>query len=248
MELDYEAHGLLQEAVDRGMMGEKTSAQRVASQCVADGYHSLTPTHQAIYYLQVMPHLAKLGRERKSRSASSACPTNEMKERIMTEHYDDDGNSTILTDEDRTHITAEIAQLDAELMQCRESPLFRDIRQRRTHLVDELEAGRRLSLPEDNRTWYDFQILPRQADLGGGWRLCLLKDGVEAGGGVFPVEQDETGSAAWWKSLGDDETALWLARATVPTSAGAYLAYRTDQAWHDAAQEAGDWLDSRPAN
>ena len=69
----------------------------------------------------------------------------------MTEHDDDDGNNTILTDEDRTHIMAEIAQLDAELMQCRESPLFRDIRQRRTHLANELEAGRRLSLPEDNR-------------------------------------------------------------------------------------------------
>lgn len=39
----------------------------------------------------------------------------------MTGHYNDDGNSTILTDDDRIHITAEVTHLDAELMQCRES-------------------------------------------------------------------------------------------------------------------------------
>ena len=161
--------------------------------------------------------------------------------------HDHDGDNTALTDDDRAHITAEVAQLDAELMQCRETPLFRDIRHRRTHLAAELMAGRRLPLLDDDSTWYDFQIVPREADLGGGWRLYLLKDGLEVGGGVFPVEHDEAAGAAWWKTLGDDQTALWLARAIVPSPAGAYLAYLTDQAWHDAAQAAGEWLDSRPA-
>jgi hypothetical protein len=31
-----------------------------------------------------------------------------------------------------------------------------------------------------------------------------------------------------------------------PTSAGAHLKYLTDQAWHNAAQTAGERLDSRP--
>lgn len=33
---------------------------------------------------------------------------------------------------------------------------------------------------------YSYEITPRPANLGGGWRLRLLKDGVEVGGGVFP--------------------------------------------------------------
>lgn len=165
----------------------------------------------------------------------------------MSEHHDDDGDSIVLTDDDRAHIADEIAQLDAELAQCRDSALFRDKQHRRAHLAGELLAGRRLPLPDNDSTWYDHQIVPREADLGGGWRLYLLENGVEVGGGVFPVEQDEAAGAAWWKSLGDTERSLWLGRATVTTAAGAYLAYLTDEAWHDAAQTAGEWLDSRPA-
>jgi len=36
-------------------------------------------------------------------------------------------------------------------------------------------------------TTYGYEIKPRPADLGGGWRLRLLEDGAEAGGGVFPL-------------------------------------------------------------
>jgi len=39
---------------------------------------------------------------------------------------------------------------------------------------------------------YSYDITPRSAELGGGWRLRLLEDGVEVGGGVFPP--DEIGS------------------------------------------------------
>jgi hypothetical protein len=38
-------------------------------------------------------------------------------------------------------------------------------------------------------TLYAYEISPRPAELGGGWQLRLLKDGVEVGGGVFPLER-----------------------------------------------------------
>jgi len=38
---------------------------------------------------------------------------------------------------------------------------------------------------------YTFKILPRPEDLGGGWRLYLLEDGQEVGGGIFPAEEYE---------------------------------------------------------
>lgn len=36
-------------------------------------------------------------------------------------------------------------------------------------------------------TDYGYAIDPRPADLGGGWRLRLLENGEEVGGGVFPA-------------------------------------------------------------
>jgi hypothetical protein len=36
-------------------------------------------------------------------------------------------------------------------------------------------------------TLYGYEISPRPAELGGGWQLRLLQDGVEVGGGVFPL-------------------------------------------------------------
>lgn len=35
-----------------------------------------------------------------------------------------------------------------------------------------------------------YEIHPRPTNLGGGWKLTLLEDGEEAGGGVFPAEDD----------------------------------------------------------
>jgi hypothetical protein len=37
---------------------------------------------------------------------------------------------------------------------------------------------------------YAYEISPRPAELGGGWRLRLLVNGEEVGGGVFPPEHD----------------------------------------------------------
>ena len=64
---------------------------------------------------------------------------------------------------------------------------------------------------------FSYEITPRQDNLGGGWRLRLLEDGVEVGGGVFPL-----GDA----SEAQKETAL-------------------QAAFDDAEDEAYAWLDSR---
>lgn len=66
---------------------------------------------------------------------------------------------------------------------------------------------------------HSYEITPRQDDLGGGWRLRLLEDGVEVGGGVFPMEGG---------SETPRETAL-------------------QEAFDDAEAEAYAWLDSREA-
>ncbi len=65
---------------------------------------------------------------------------------------------------------------------------------------------------------FSYEILPRPVDLGGGWRLRLLEDGVEVGGGVFPPSE-----------FADSEVdALKLA-------------------YFDAEDVAYEWLDSREA-
>lgn len=67
---------------------------------------------------------------------------------------------------------------------------------------------------------YSYEILPRPDHLGGGWRLRLLEDGQEVGGGVFPPVEEEGGTR---------EDAL-------------------ADAFADAEAEAYDWLDSRPGD
>jgi len=64
---------------------------------------------------------------------------------------------------------------------------------------------------------YDYDITLRPGPLGGGWRLRLLEDGVEVGGGVFPPV--ETGSQ-------NPKDAIQVA-------------------FDDAEAEAYAWLDSR---
>jgi hypothetical protein len=65
---------------------------------------------------------------------------------------------------------------------------------------------------------YTYEITPRPVELGGGWRLRLLEDSVEVGGGVFPPVE----------GIDDAEEAL-------------------QAAFDDAEGEAYDWLDSREA-
>lgn len=63
---------------------------------------------------------------------------------------------------------------------------------------------------------YSYEINPRPVELGGGWRLRFLEDGVEVGGGVFP-------------SVGGIEDAKEAQQA----------------AFDEAEAEAYAWLDSR---
>jgi hypothetical protein len=63
---------------------------------------------------------------------------------------------------------------------------------------------------------YSYEILPRPVELGSGWRLRLLENGVEVGGGVFPPSE----------FANHEVDALKLA-------------------YFDAEDVAYDWLDSR---
>ena len=36
-----------------------------------------------------------------------------------------------------------------------------------------------------------YEIEPRRPELGGGWRLRVIEDGEEVGGGVFPASETE---------------------------------------------------------
>jgi hypothetical protein len=63
---------------------------------------------------------------------------------------------------------------------------------------------------------FSYKINPRPVELGGGWRLRLLEDGQEVGGGVFPPVE----------GIEDAKEAL-------------------QAAFDDAEGEAYDWLDSR---
>lgn len=66
---------------------------------------------------------------------------------------------------------------------------------------------------------YSYQIDPRPADLGGGWRLRLLEDGQEVGGGVFPpASGDFDGPKEALQAAFEDaeaEAYAWLDRTPV---------------------------------
>ncbi|MDY0331794.1 MAG: hypothetical protein RBR52_15050 [Thiomonas sp.] len=57
---------------------------------------------------------------------------------------------------------------------------------------------------------YEYTITPRSADLGGGWRLRLLEDGAEVGGGVYPADEyaDACTEAVSWLESRPDAPAL----------------------------------------
>ncbi len=62
-----------------------------------------------------------------------------------------------------------------------------------------------------------YEIAPRGPELGGGWRLRLIEDGEEVGGGVFPAsETEESKTEAYAEAM--DEAEGWLAsRQAVPS-------------------------------
>lgn len=159
-------------------------------------------------------------------------------------HYDEDGDDTMLTDEDREHIAAEIESHNAELMKTGDLAVIRELGRRKRHLADELAMGRRLQL-EEHVGRYDYEIVPRAADLGGGWRLYLIDNGVDVGGGVFPVAADATAAHAWWDALDREQRQHWTAKAVSTDPVKIHLTSRLEDAWFDATDAAGEWLDSR---
>lgn len=93
---------------------------------------------------------------------------------------------------------------------------------------------------------YSYEITPRPAELGGGWRLQLLEDGNEAGGGVFPIPaEDPHVGMTWWNGMSEKERARWLKIAKSARPADARQAWCEAEAYNDAEQEAYVWLDSR---
>ena len=63
---------------------------------------------------------------------------------------------------------------------------------------------------------HSYQIAPRPTELGGGWRLRLIEDGEEVGGGEFPLAEyataenaEEAASYAYEDALA--EASAWLA-------------------------------------
>ena len=57
---------------------------------------------------------------------------------------------------------------------------------------------------------YTYEILPRPVELGGGWRLRLLEDGVEVGGGVFPPEGESEDAIQDAFNDAESEAYAWL--------------------------------------
>lgn len=100
---------------------------------------------------------------------------------------------------------------------------------------------------------YSYEINPRPAELGSGWRLSLIEDGEEVGGGVYPIEEARGAPQQgmdWWNGLQEKERAWWLEQAVergvLGTAAEAYTSYLLAEAHADAEAMAYEWLDSRP--
>lgn len=95
---------------------------------------------------------------------------------------------------------------------------------------------------------YAYEITPRPAELGGGWRLRLLENDEEVGGGVFPITAtDPRQGIIWWNTVTEAERGHWLKVAGSVRPADAYNAFLLAAAYTDAESEAYAWLDSREA-
>ena len=94
---------------------------------------------------------------------------------------------------------------------------------------------------------YTYTITPRRLDAGGGWRLQLLEDGEEVGGGAFPLGPDNPAEGMeWWNAATEDERGRWLAVAGSARPVDAWQAFRLALAHDEADDEGRAWLSSRP--
>lgn len=74
MDYDYEAHDLLQEAIDDGSIEEGSAAHGVALQSFDRGYDSLTDLQKAVFDRHVVPHLQKIGDQREVQARMRGMP------------------------------------------------------------------------------------------------------------------------------------------------------------------------------
>jgi len=87
-----------------------------------------------------------------------------------------------------------------------------------------------------------YEIRPRTANVGGGWKLTLFEDGQEAGGGVFPVlEENPCQGMTWWNALTEERRAHWLRMSASAMPAAARHAYLLAQAYNEAFEEGESW-------
>lgn len=88
-----------------------------------------------------------------------------------------------------------------------------------------------------------YELRSRPNDLGGGWKLTLLEDGQESGGGVFPVPADDPQAGmAWWNAMSEERRAHWLMMAASAKPAAARHAYLLAEAYNDAFDEGELWV------
>lgn len=87
-----------------------------------------------------------------------------------------------------------------------------------------------------------YEINPRPDNLGGGWKLTLIENGEEAGGGVFPLPDDDPQAGmSWWNSMTEERRAHWLMMAASAMPAAARQAYLLAEAYNDAYEEGESW-------
>lgn len=68
----------------------------------------------------------------------------------MDQYFDDDGDSTILTDEFLALLQDELSIIDAAIaLGNSDAKVLRELQRRRSHIAKELIAGRYLPIPED---------------------------------------------------------------------------------------------------
>ena len=93
---------------------------------------------------------------------------------------------------------------------------------------------------------YSYEIKPRPDELGGGWKVTLLQDGQEVGGGVCPVpEEDSQAGMDWWNSLTEKRRAHWLTMAASAMPTAARHTYFLAEAYNDVQDEAEAWMSAR---
>lgn len=99
---------------------------------------------------------------------------------------------------------------------------------------------------------YSYEITAQPTELGGGWRLQLLQDVEEVGGGEFPLPPaTPAGAAIWWENLNDTQRSHSLGLDATDAPLGAYracllaeqymMAESVGQAWVEQARQRLDF-------